>query len=137
MIRRNLTREINMLRRLAKNENSHCLRLFEVVETVEKVYLVLEIVQGMPLSKLVQQVTESDCFEILRQLMETLDYLDQKNVAHRDIKLENIIALNRKVKLVDFGFACSTLNPINGQCGTLMYMAPELFPPGVEDFGNP
>ena len=46
--------------------------------------------------------------------METLDYLSEKNVAHRDIKLENIIALNRKVKLVDFGFACSTLNPING-----------------------
>ena len=50
--------------------------------------------------------------------------------------MENIIALNRKVKLVDFGFACSTLNPITGQCGTLMFMAPELFPPGISDFEN-
>ena len=52
-------------------------------------------------------------------------------MAHRDIKLDNILSVDGQLKLVDFGFACSTLNPMSGGCGSLMFMAPELFPPGV------
>lgn len=34
--------------------------------------------------------------------------LKKNKVAHRDIKLDNVIMANDCVRLVDFGFACST-----------------------------
>lgn len=43
----------------------------------------------------------------MSQLADTLSYLHMSNIAHRDIKLENIL-INKntlKIKLIDFGFA--------------------------------
>ena len=62
--------------------------------------------------------------------MATLIYLHQRNVSHRDIKLENIIIDTKKlsVKLIDFGFCCCTSADIKLKvfCGTPSYMCPEI-----------
>lgn len=65
-----------------------------------------------------------------------LKYLHGKNMAHRDIKLENIIVNDEmKVKLIDFGFStCIEKHTkvfhlamqIKIFCGTPSYMAPEI-----------
>ena len=52
-----------------------------------------------------------------------------KSIAHRDIKLENILLdKDNKVKIIDFGF--STCMPSDRKakmfCGTPSYMAPEI-----------
>ena len=67
------------------------------------------------------------------QLVEVLFYLEQKNIVHRDIKLENIIINpeNLHIKIIDFGFGKvfqHTLFPSKMDliCGTLEYMAPEI-----------
>ncbi len=60
-------------------------------------------------------------------------YLHSRNVAHRDLKLENLLFTsknieNLSVKLIDFGFACkfSKKEGMNLVLGSPLYMAPEL-----------
>ena len=53
--------------------------------------------------------------------------MHQRNVTHRDIKLENILLdeTRTRVKLIDFGF--SACIPYEKKvCGTPSYMAPEI-----------
>jgi serine/threonine protein kinase len=65
--------------------------------------------------------------------MQALQYLHSKCIAHRDLKLENLLFMsenqeNLYVKLIDFGFA-SKFNPDEGMTlvlGSPLYMAPEL-----------
>ena len=64
------------------------------------------------------------------QVVQGIYYCHQRNVAHRDIKLENILLDETKtlVKIIDFGF--STCIPHERKvkifCGTPSYMAPEI-----------
>jgi serine/threonine protein kinase len=58
-----------------------------------------------------------------------LEYLHDKNVTHRDIKLENIIIDKRDhIKLIDFGFCCHSASDqkLRVFCGTPSYMCPEI-----------
>ena len=63
------------------------------------------------------RLTDPDEFDeknikyIMKQLLEMLEYLDKKNIMHRDIKIDNLIFRNKKswdLVLIDFGFAEST-----------------------------
>ena len=56
-----------------------------------------------------------------------MSYLHSKNISHRDIKLENMLMDDTKnIKVIDFGFATTSLKPLNVFCGTPNYMAPEI-----------
>lgn len=55
--------------------------------------------------------------------------MHKKSISHRDIKLENIIISKtepRTIKLIDFGFAVFSKKPLKLQCGTSLYMSPEI-----------
>ena len=58
----------------------------------------------------------------------TIDYLHQNGIAHRDIKLENIMVdTNMNIKLADFGFATNeNINKLDSFLGSPAYMAPEI-----------
>jgi polo-like kinase 1 len=65
------------------------------------------------------------------QLIQALIHLQERNIIHRDIKLENIFLTEKlELKLGDFGLA-RKLNYPEAKCydfaGTPAYMAPEIF----------
>lgn len=61
-------------------------------------------------------------------MIEVLSYMDSKNVAHRDLKLENILVDDQiDIKVADFGFATyKKINKLTSYKGTKTYMAPEI-----------
>lgn len=62
------------------------------------------------------------------QLSDVLKYLTSKKVAHRDLKLENILVDNEfNLKVADFGFATyKNFTKLKSYRGTKTYMAPEI-----------
>lgn len=95
------------------------------------VYIVTEYVTGDNIFKLIKTLRasgEEGARYIMKQMVETLLYLEQKGVAHLDLKLENIMLDDQyNVKLVDFGFSqYRNINKLKDRVGTPNYMAPEI-----------
>lgn len=128
---RNVHREIEILKKL---NHSNVLKMYEAIETEMHLYLVLELVNGMSLNEYVKKhverrLSENDACRIFYQIMLALEYCHGNDVAHRDIKFDNVLLdHSNNVKLIDFGF--STCMPKNQKtktfCGTPSYMAPEI-----------
>ncbi|CAD8173306.1 unnamed protein product [Paramecium pentaurelia] len=66
---------------------------------------------------------------ILKQLVDALKYMHQLRIAHRDVKLENVLVdeQNYQIKLCDFD-ASESLDSgkVHNQVGTSCYMSPEI-----------
>jgi serine/threonine protein kinase len=73
-------------------------------------------------------LTECLIANILLQVLEGLAYMHAQKICHRDIKLDNIIYNQdtKKVKIIDFGFAICSKEPLKTMCGTPAYLAPEV-----------
>mmetsp|Transcript_37933 Transcript_37933/g.27921 ORF Transcript_37933/g.27921 Transcript_37933/m.27921 type:complete len:151 (+) Transcript_37933:241-693(+) len=54
--------------------------------------------------------------------------MHSKSIAHRDIKLENVLVdqKSKQVKLIDFGFCSQSQQKLRIFCGTPSYMSPEI-----------
>lgn len=102
-------------------------------ETEGRYYLVMELVQGTPLQRHLdehQRFSEAQLWNILHQSLEILDYLHGRlpPVIHRDLKPANLIqSVAGGLFLVDFGGVRLALRPDGGSTvvGTFGYMAPE------------
>ena len=95
------------------------------------VYIIMEFVQGGLLFDVCQNMgamgEDAGRFFLL-QMLDSLDYMHQRRVAHRDLKLENILVDdNLNLKIADFGFACyKSIDSLKSYRGTMTYMAPEI-----------
>ncbi len=73
------------------------------------IYIVMEYVHGKPMDILVDRrgaFTEMNSAFVGFELARTLEYMDSKDILHRDIKPDNImVTYEGDVKLVDFGLA--------------------------------
>lgn len=73
--------------------------------------------------------TEEELWRAYGQLLDVLSYLQERGIAHRDIKPDNIMRDKRgNSRLCDFGFAkeCSDSSPLNTLLGSPRYMSPAL-----------
>jgi len=95
------------------------------------VYIALEYIDGGILFDLVQsqgKMGEDTGRYFMYQMTEVLQYLNTKRVAHRDLKLENILVdSDLTLKVADFGFATyKSISKLQSYRGTKTYMAPEI-----------
>lgn len=109
-------------------------QLLETYEDKFKVYLVMELVTGGELfDRIVEKgsYTEKDASNLIRQVLEAVDYMHEQGVVHRDLKPENLLyysaAEDSKIMISDFGLSKIEDSGIMATaCGTPGYVAPEV-----------
>jgi len=131
----------NEIRILQQIKHKRIVGLFDVYETKKSICLIMELCSGGDVFDLVdkeQYLDEVRASALMQQIVEAVDYIHGRGVVHRDLKLENILIVNKKlvsketpviVKIADFGFATTIKTQdalIQGTCGSLNYVAPEV-----------
>jgi len=125
----NLIEEKDLLKEL---RHSAIPIIVDIEEDEDRLYLVEEYVEGMPLGSLKLQLSEEEMKDIMLQLCDVLLYLHtsfNEPIIYRDLKPDNIIRMNNgRIKLVDFGIAVKhsemSAKP-TVHYGTRGYAAPE------------
>ncbi|KAI0328355.1 Pkinase-domain-containing protein [Cubamyces sp. BRFM 1775] len=137
--------EITILERL---KHKNICQLKEVYVQHDNIYLVLELVPGGDLVRHLlergrqgRRLTESQAKHITYQICDALAYVHAQGIAHRDLKLENVLLTNDDppiVKVADFGLAkvIDTLTVLHTICGTPDYLAPEVVLQGSEGYST-
>ena len=121
--------EINILKSV---KHKHIVQLYEVLQTSQHIFIIMEYCEGKDLLDYIltkSKLSEEESLKYFQQLINALFYLHSQNIAHRDIKIDNMLLdRNRDLKLVDFGLSTKYPddNLLDQPCGTVVYAAPEV-----------
>jgi len=127
-----LRREIEIMKQV---EHENILKLVEIFEDDEKVFIVMELVDGSELfDRIVNKgyYSEKSTVHVVKQILHAVQYLHEKGIAHRDLKPENLLCSgsgsHEIVKIADFGLSklFSGDEELTTSCGTPGYVAPEV-----------
>ncbi|XP_061577791.1 death-associated protein kinase 2 isoform X2 [Cololabis saira] len=108
--REEIEREVTILQQL---QHANIVSLHDVYENRTDVVLVLELVSGGELFDFLarkESLSEEEATQFIKQILDGVQYLHSKRIAHFDLKPENIMLLDRnmrlpRIKLIDFGLA--------------------------------
>ena len=128
-------REIEIMKNI---DHKNIVKLHEVIQTQKQILIIMEYINGISMreyyNKNIKHQKLNPQKELIIknffiQIFSAMSYIHKNHIAHRDIKLENIlIDKNQQIKRIDFGFGM--YNPedkLQGFfCGTPNYMPPEI-----------
>ena len=127
-----IEREIKVLKNL---RHPNIVHLYSVIQTEEKIYLIMEYVKGKELFDYIvmkKKLSESESCCFYQQIISGIEYLHKIKYVHRDIKPENLLINEetKELKIVDFGLSNIYTNPnkhlLSSACGSPSYAAPEM-----------
>ena len=115
---------------MSKLQHPNICRLIEAYERRRHIYLVMEFCSGGNLARR-YPLEEGLACVVCKKILLAVEYIHSKGLAHRDIKLENIMLDGKgEIKLIDFGLATAYLSEdyknMTDKVGTLYSMAPQV-----------
>lgn len=124
-------------RLLSRLSHPRVVRVLDHFEDDTGSYLVMELIEGVDLSRLLAEQTGGrlppvDAIDYVCQACEALDYVHSQQIVHRDVKPKNLILSERGIVVVDFGIAREMTTGETGTAiGTPQFMAPEVLAGGA------
>ncbi|CAD8163829.1 unnamed protein product [Paramecium octaurelia] len=124
-----VNKEIELLNKV---NHPNIVKMKEIVEDEESIYLITEYVSGGELFDYIveqQRLSNGEARHVIKQLVNAIEYLHGLGIIHRDLKPENILMRdNGDICLIDFGLS---MEVTRGQllvtpCGSPCYAAPEM-----------
>ena len=114
------------------------MQFYDAIDSGNKVSVVVEYVDGNNLYQYIRKrpgsrmSDENEVKKIFKQIVQSVSYMHSRNVAHRDLKLENVLIdrNTKQTKLIDFGLSTAVDSiaeeklPYAG--GTPEYMSPQV-----------
>lgn len=127
-----MKRELVILKDASEHCDGYVNTLYDVLfdSKEDKLYLILEFLQGQEMYQLFhrrpQRFSDESYVELADQLIAGFQCLHKAGIAHRDVKLENMMLANYSHPvIIDFGLSCiRRCNP--GATGTPSTIAPEI-----------
>ncbi|CAD8161125.1 unnamed protein product [Paramecium octaurelia] len=140
-----LEQEIEIL--LKVKDSIYCSQIIEIYQSQYAFYIVMRLLSGQSLStylenqqgEIQKKLTNKQILQIMRRLLEGVNYLHSVGIIHRDIKPDNLMLAEYDnfdtITLIDFGL--STFTKVNRylfyKCGTPGYVAPEILNSAVRN----
>jgi calcium-dependent protein kinase len=124
-------------------DHPNVVKLFEIYESVNNIFLVQELCTGGELlDQIIKEkgMSETKAAIIFKQILQAILYCNKNKISHRDLKPENFMFASEKegavLKLIDFGLARTyykeevlAMNQVirmRTRAGTTFFMAPEV-----------
>jgi serine/threonine protein kinase len=119
------------VRVILKMNHPGVIKVFDFLNDTDFLYLVMELVTGDTLlSQFPGSLSEEIVRPLFKQILTTVVYIHAQGIAHRDLKLENVLVDSKgHIKIVDFGFSRCAQSPgelFGTSCGSPAYAAPEI-----------
>ena len=122
-------KEISILK-LVKHK--FIVQLYEILQTAQHIFIIMEYCEGKEIMDYIltkNRLSELESLKYFQQLINCLFYLHSQNIAHRDVKIDNMLLdKNKDLKLIDFGLSTKYTDDslLDQPCGTVVYAAPEV-----------
>ena len=130
-----ILREVQLLRII---DHPNIIKMIDHYEDVNFLHIITELYNGGDLYNMIMDnisdrgcLPEKKAINIVKSILEPIQYLHRNDVVHRDIKPENILVyidkVHTRIKLIDFGLSrAHTLDDgyMTETVGTAYYMSP-------------
>ena len=138
---KNLQKLQNEIEVLMKMDHPNIVKLYEVFESQNSLYLIMEECCGGELfDRILHRIntnnmyTEREACLLMKQIIGAIEYCHNNGIAHRDLKPENLLYLkegseeNNPLKIADFGLSQSInlKKMLTSKVGTSYYVPPEI-----------
>ena len=118
--------EIEISKILQEVNHPNIIKIYDVLEDIDNIYLVMEY---CPINKEELILNLEKKYNLIKQIINGIQFLHGIGIIHRDIKPENILlGSDNNYKIIDFGFA-DLLSPFETQnepLGSYCYFPPEM-----------
>jgi len=110
--RKSVTREIAIMKKIS---HPNIVRMITSFDNPHSIYIIMEHIKGKSLYQYLKEksgkrLPEDEAKDVILQIATAIEYVHSNNVAHRDMKLENLIinSTTGKITLIDFGFSITS-----------------------------
>ena len=137
----NLEKLQNEIDILMKMDHPNIIKLYEVFESENSLYLIMEECNGGELfDRILHRIntnnmyTEREACLLIKQIIGAIEYCHNNGIVHRDLKPENLLYLkkgteeNNPIKIADFGLSQSMnlKQMLTTKVGSSYYVPPEI-----------